>query len=293
MPLASLQQACAHVPSLARPAARRARTATTVHAAKGPGKRSGGAKKGGVPPGQSQSTRSPPPPPPPPLQASAASQMQGAGGSGAPQTAQVRRTPPARWSPLSCLDAQASVPPLPPGAAPRNDVVSAALSTSLGLTVIGAGFRNFASSAASHGWPVPDLAARMPLPGIALDGAALQLPTPELSHVGYALAVAAGVTAARSAALVLWPAFREESERANKQVRACACTPALCAHRRKSALPQVLPSLSTADTLLISVATGASEARSAVSTQLGITAHTASFAAGILVSVHPVARRGC
>ena len=132
------------------------------------------------------------------------------------------------------LDVQAPVSPLPSGAAPRDDVVSAALSTSLGLTVIAAGFRNFASSAASHGWPVPDLAAGMPLPGIVLHGAALQLPTPELSHVGYALAVAAGVTAARAAALALWPAFREESERANEQVR-WASMPALCVHRRKFA----------------------------------------------------------
>ena len=161
---------------------------------------------------------------------------------------------------------QASAPPLPAGAAPRNDVVSAALSTSLGLAVIGAGFRNFASSAASHGWPVPDLAAGMPLPGVVLDGAAVQLPLLDLSHVGYALAVAAGVTAARAAALELWPAFREESERANKQVRSYVCGVASCMHRRMFAL-QVLPSLSTADTLLISLATGASEARSAVPLQ--------------------------
>ena len=144
---------------------------------------------------------------------------------------------------------------------------SAALSTSLGLAVISAGFRNFASTAASYGWPVPDLAAGMPLPGVVLDGATVQLPTLELSHVGYALAVAAGVTAARAAALALWPAFREESERANKKVRSYACEVALCMHRRMFAL-QVLPALSTADTLLISVATGASEARNAVPYQL-------------------------
>jgi len=155
-----------------RPARPSRRRSAPLQAAKGPGKRSGGGKKGGAAPGQ---------------------------------PAQPARAPP--------LQQQA------PAAARRDDVVSAALSTSLALTVAGAGLRNFASSAASRGWPVPDLAAGVPLPTVVLDGAALRLPTPDLAHVGLALAVAAGVTAARAAALALWPDFRDESERANTQVR--------------------------------------------------------------------------
>jgi hypothetical protein len=198
-----------------RPARPSRRRSAPLQAAKGPGKRSGGGKKGGVAPGQpAQPARAPP------LQqqqqpAGAAAHGDGSAAATVPQpAAQVRLLP------LRCgAHAQHSLLAQAPAAARRDDVVSAALSTSLALTVAGAGLRNFASSAASRGWPVPDLAAGVPLPTVVLDGAALRLPTPDLAYVGLALAVAAGVTAARAAALALWPDFRDESERANTQVR--------------------------------------------------------------------------
>lgn len=229
----SFTQRVALAPSLAR---RRTPRASSVCAAGSSRKRSSGAKKGGSPPGprpqpagarpQQPPARVPPPGPPP---AGAAAQGTPAAGARVPPASQVR-LPAAEPHTVSAHEVVVQAAPSTPSAngvassaAPRDAVVNAALSTSLGLSIVGMASRNFASSASLR-WPVPDLAAGMPLPSLALDGTALQLPTLELSHVGYALAVAAGVTAARAASLALWPAFHEDSERANSQVRSCGCT---------------------------------------------------------------------
>ncbi len=105
--------------------------------------------------------------------------------------------------------------------APRGAVLRAALSTSVGLAIAGAGLRNVAALAAERGWSaVPDLAARMPLPGLSMEGSVLRLAVPEASHAAWALAAAAGVTAARLALMAAWPDFRTASDAANQQARA-------------------------------------------------------------------------
>jgi hypothetical protein len=112
-----------------------------------------------------------------------------------------------------------------PPFAPRAEVLSSALSVSLVMAVLGGGARNLASQAVARGvTAVPDLAAAMPLPGLTLvnDGMLLRLALPEVSHLGWALAAAAGVTLARVALLAAWPSFRDASEAANQQARARA-----------------------------------------------------------------------
>lgn len=109
------------------------------------------------------------------------------------------------------------------------------------MFILGGGARNLSALAAARGWSfAPDLAAVMPLPGFTLDGTVLRLAVPEASHLGAAVAAAAGVTAARLALLAAWPSFRDESEAANEQT---------------------LPALSLADVMLVALVTGVSEAR--------------------------------
>jgi hypothetical protein len=166
--------------------------------------------------------------------------------------------------------------------APRGEVLRAALSTSVGLAIAGAGLRNVAALAAARGWSaVPDLAARMPLPGLSMEGSLLRLAVPEPSHAAWALAAAAGVTAARLALMSAWPDFRAASDAANQQARArvhttvalamrslrvVACADVDTRHARArravcASLLQVLPALSVGDVLLVALVTGVSEAR--------------------------------